>query len=46
MQDIVVEPGPKSGPINFLVYPVPEVGGILINVKVRFALTRSGPNKS
>ncbi len=26
-RDLVVEPGPASGPINFLAYPVIEVGG-------------------
>lgn len=26
-RDLVVEPGPASGPINFLAYPVVEVGG-------------------
>ena len=27
-RDLVVEPGPKSGPINFLAYPLLEVNGI------------------
>mgnify|MGYP004142416855 CR=1 FL=1 len=32
-RDLVVEPGPKSGPINFLAYPVLEVNGESIKVK-------------
>ena len=45
-RDIVVEPGPESGPINFLAYPVLEVGGKPVKVKVRFAFTRGGSDKS
>jgi transglutaminase-like putative cysteine protease len=39
-RDLVVEPGPKSGPINFLAYPVLEVDGELVPVKPRFGFTR------
>lgn len=40
-RDLVVEPGPESGPINFLAYPVLEVNGKLVKVaKPRFGFTR------
>jgi len=39
-RDIVVEPGPKSGPINFLAYPVLEVDGKPVSVKTRFGFRR------
>lgn len=39
-RDLVVEPGPASGPINFLAYPVLEVGGRPVAVKVEFSFTR------
>jgi hypothetical protein len=40
-RDLVVEPGPKSGPINFLAYPVLEVNGESIKVKKpKFGFTR------
>jgi transglutaminase-like putative cysteine protease len=45
-RDIVVEPGPESGPINFLAYPVLEVGGKPVQVKVRFAFTRGESDRS
>jgi len=40
-RDLVVEPGPVSGPINFLAYPVLEVGGQPTKAKVMFSFTRS-----
>jgi transglutaminase-like putative cysteine protease len=40
-RDLVVEPGPKSGPINFLAYPVLEVDGEQVRAKVRFSFNRS-----
>jgi hypothetical protein len=36
----VVEPGPESGPINFLAYPVLEIGGKLAKAKVEFTFNR------
>jgi hypothetical protein len=39
-RDIIVEPGPESGPINFLAYPVLEVGGKPMKVKVKFTFQR------
>jgi transglutaminase-like putative cysteine protease len=40
-RDLVVEPGPASGPINFLAYPVLEVSGKPANVKVEFSFNRN-----
>ena len=42
-RDRVVEPGPSSGPINLLAYPVFEVGGKLVKAKAEFAFER--PNE-
>ena len=39
-RDIVVEPGPASGPINFLAYPVLEVADKPVKVKVQFSFKR------
>jgi hypothetical protein len=39
-RDLVVEPGPVSGPINFLAYPVLEVAGRSIPIKPQFAFRR------
>jgi transglutaminase superfamily protein len=39
-RDLVVEPGPASGPINFLAYPVLEIGGKPARAKVDFSFTR------
>jgi len=39
-RDLVVEPGPASGPINFLAYPVLEVGGKPVKAKVEFSFDR------
>ena len=39
-RDLVVEPGPVSGPINFLAYPVMEVGDKPIKVQTEFAFRR------
>ena len=41
-RDLVVEPGPVSGPINFLAYPVLEVAGQSIQVKPQFSFKRGG----
>ncbi|MHC5211797.1 MAG: transglutaminase-like domain-containing protein [Planctomycetota bacterium] len=39
-RDLVVEPGPRSGPINFLAYPVLEVDGETVKAKVDFSFVR------
>jgi transglutaminase-like putative cysteine protease len=39
-RDLVVEPGPASGPINFLAYPVLEIGGRPARVKPEFSFRR------
>ena len=41
-RDLVVEPGPVSGPINFLAYPVLEVGGKPVKAPVTFSFRRTG----
>ena len=40
-RDLVVEPGPKSGPINFLAYPVLEIAGKSVKVKKYFSFHRT-----
>ncbi len=40
-RDLIVEPGPASGPINFLAYPVLEVDGRPARAVVQFAFVRS-----
>jgi transglutaminase-like putative cysteine protease len=44
-RDLVVEPGPASGPINFLAYPVLEIGGKPVKVAVEFSFLRGGPRQ-
>ncbi len=39
-RDLVVEPGPSSGPINFLAYPILEADGKPLAVKTLFLFTR------
>ncbi|HIO52859.1 MAG TPA: transglutaminase domain-containing protein, partial [Phycisphaerales bacterium] len=39
-RDLVVEPGPESGPINFLAYPLLEVGGVPVKIKPQFGFQR------
>jgi hypothetical protein len=41
-RDLVVTPGPESGPINFLAYPLLEVGGKPVKVKPQFGFQRIG----
>jgi transglutaminase-like putative cysteine protease len=41
-RDLVVEPGPAGGPINFLAYPVLEVDGKPVKVKTDFMFRREG----
>lgn len=40
-RDLVVEPGPASGPINFLAYPVLEIGGKPVKVNAAFYFNRN-----
>lgn len=42
-RDLVVEPGPASGPINFLAHPVLEVEGKLVKIKADFSFQREHP---
>ncbi len=44
-RDLVVEPGPSSGPINFHAYPVLEVEGEQVPVKPWFSFKRKVPQK-
>jgi transglutaminase-like putative cysteine protease len=39
-RDLVLEPGPASGPINFLAYPVLEISGKPASAKVEFSFKR------
>ncbi len=39
-RDLVLDPGPASGPINFLAYPLLEVGGAAQPVKTLFLFER------
>jgi len=41
-RDLIVEPGPASGPINFLAYPVMEMDGKTIKVQTEFLFRRPG----
>jgi len=40
-RDLVFKPGPVSGPINFLAYPVLEVGGQPVKLKPQFYFERN-----
>ena len=40
-RDLVLDPGPASGPINFLAYPVLEINGNPTKVKVEFSFDRN-----
>jgi transglutaminase-like putative cysteine protease len=44
-RDIVVQPGPTSGPINFFAYPVFEIASKPVKVKVRFSFKRTKSSK-
>lgn len=39
-RDLVLEPGPKAGPINFFAYPVLEVGGKPVMTQTIFSFER------
>lgn len=40
-RDLVIEPGPYSGPINFLAYPVLEIGGAPVKIMPEFSFVRT-----
>ncbi len=42
-RDLVVAPGPMSGPINYLAYPVLEVDGKPVAVRPQFSFRRIAP---
>jgi hypothetical protein len=44
-RDLVVEPGPASGPINFLAYPVLEIGGKPAKPQILFSFARNAPSR-
>ncbi len=44
-RDLVVEPGPASGPLNFLAYPVLEIEGQAVKVPVEFSFQRANPRR-
>jgi transglutaminase-like putative cysteine protease len=44
-RDLVLEPGPASGPINFLAYPVLEINGKPAKVRVEFSFNRNTSRK-
>lgn len=44
-RDLVVEPGPTSGPINFLAYPVLEISGKPVKAAVEFSFNRNAPHR-
>ena len=41
-RDLVVQPGPASGPINFLAFPVMEMDGQTVKPKTEFLFQRPG----
>lgn len=46
-RDLVVKPSPSSGPINFLAYPLLEIGGKQTKTKVKFSFKRAAvPEKN
>jgi len=45
-RDLELDPGPASGPINFLAYPVLEIAGKPAQTKVRFSFKRAARAKS
>jgi transglutaminase-like putative cysteine protease len=44
-RDLVVDPAPVSGPINFLAYPVLEIAGKPAKAKVEFTFKRKQPTR-
>jgi len=45
-RDLIIEPGPHSGPINFLAYPVMEIGKESAYPKTFFSFRRKSENKT
>lgn len=43
-RDLIVEPGPASGPINFLAYPLLEINGKGATTKTTFSFKRPTPS--
>jgi transglutaminase-like putative cysteine protease len=43
-RDLVVEPSPASGPINFLAYPLLEINGQPTKVPTKFSFNRTNKN--
>jgi len=43
-RDLIVEPGPASGPINFLAYPLLEINGKEVTTKTTFSFKRPIPS--
>ncbi len=41
-RDLILDPGPASGPINFLAYPVLEVDGVPQRINTLFLFRRTG----
>ncbi len=41
-RDLIVEPAPASGPINFLAYPLLEMNGKVVKPETSFAFRRTG----
>ncbi len=44
-RDLILDPGPASGPINFLAYPVLEINGKPTKAKVVFSFNRNTGDK-
>jgi hypothetical protein len=44
-RDLLVEPMPAAGPINFLAYPVMEINGKPVRAAVDFSFTRSSQGR-
>lgn len=42
-RDLILEPGPASGPINFLAYPIIEINNIEATAKTTFSFKRFTP---
>ncbi len=45
-RDLVVDPGPASGPINFLAYPLLEINGKQEKARILFSFRRTGPRNA
>ena len=45
-RDLVVVPGPSSGPINFLAYPVLEIDGKVAKAEIKFSFRRKAGSRA